>query len=126
MWGFESLLPCQAFKGGRGNGYANGSAEDRGLMQEAAKLKEQGIRGGGGGGSAVSSVVEKFGEYPRRLRQFFHEVRNEMRLVNWPSQSDVTSTTVVVIVTVAFFALFFLVVDTSVYTLMERVGKLFK
>jgi len=99
-------------------------------MQEAAKLKEQGIRGGGGGGggggSAISSAVEKFGEYPRRLRQFFHEVRTEMRLVNWPSRSDVISTTTVVIVTVAFFALFFWVVDEGIFNLIQRVGNLFK
>jgi|SRR5215469_955112 len=97
-------------------------------MAEAAKLKEQGIRGGGGngGGSSMSATFEKLGEYPRRLRQFFHDVRVELRQVNWPSRSDVISTTVVVIVTVAFFAIFFLAVDSSVYTLMERVGKLFK
>jgi preprotein translocase subunit SecE len=96
-------------------------------MAEAAKLKEQGMRGGGGGGgSAISATFEKFGEYPRRLRQFFHDVRVEMNHVNWPSRADVISTTVVVIVTVAFFSLYFLAVDSGVYTLMERVGKLFK
>jgi preprotein translocase subunit SecE len=125
MWGFESLLPCQALRAGWAVA-RDQRGEDRGLMQEAAKLKEQGIRGGGGNGSAISATFEKFGEYPRRLRQFFHDVRVEMRQVNWPSQSDVISTTAVVIVTVAFFALFFLAVDSGVYTLMERVGKLFK
>jgi preprotein translocase subunit SecE len=82
-------------------------------MAEALKVKEQGIRGGGGGGgNAVASALGKFGEYPRRLRSFLHDVRLEMKQVNWPSREDVSSTTVVVIVTVAFFGIYFLFADT--------------
>jgi len=81
-------------------------------MAEALKLKEEGIRGGGGGGNAVTTALARFGEYPRRLRQFFHDVRVEMRQVNWPSRADVRSTTVVVVVTVAFFGFYFLAADT--------------
>ena len=47
--------------------------------------------------------VEKLGGYPKRLRCFLHDVRVEMRQVNWPSREDVMSTTIVVTVTVAFF-----------------------
>ena len=97
-------------------------------MAQAAKLSKEET-----GGAApfsvpgpISRLFEKLAEYPRRLRQFFHDVRVEMKQVNWPSRSDVISTTVVVIVTVAFFAVYFLVVDSSVYTLMERIGKFFK
>jgi preprotein translocase subunit SecE len=39
-------------------------------------------------------------------------VRLEMKLVNWPSREDVISTTMVVIVTVAFFGIYFLFADT--------------
>jgi preprotein translocase subunit SecE len=82
-------------------------------MAEALKVKEDGIRGGGGGGgNAVASALGKFGEYPRRVRSFLHDVRLEMRQVNWPSREDVISTTVVVIVTVAFFGVYFLLADT--------------
>jgi preprotein translocase subunit SecE len=82
-------------------------------MAEALKVKEDGIRGGsGGGGNAVASALGKFGEYPRRVRSFLHDVRLEMKQVNWPSREDVTSTTVVVIVTVAFFGVYFLLADT--------------
>jgi preprotein translocase subunit SecE len=82
-------------------------------MAEALKLKEQGIRGGGGnGGSAVASTLAKFGEYPRRLRTFLHEVRIEMKQVNWPSRDDVVSTTIVVTVTVAFFGAYFFMTDS--------------
>ena len=81
-------------------------------MAEALKIKEEGIRGGGGGnGGGVSTALEKFGEHPRRLRQFLHDVRVEMRQVNWPSRQDVWSTTIVVAVTVAFFGVYFFITD---------------
>jgi len=81
-------------------------------MAEALKMKEGGIRGGGGGGNAIASAFEKFGEYPRRLRQFLHDVRVEMKQVNWPSRQDVWSTTMVVVVTVAFFGVYFAITDS--------------
>ena len=80
-------------------------------MAETLKMKQEGIRGGGGGG-AVGSSLAKFTEYPRRLRQFLHEVRVEMRQVNWPSRHDVISTTIVVVITVAFFGLYFALTDS--------------
>ena len=67
---------------------------------------------------SVPGPLAKLAEYPRRLRQFLHEVRVEMRQVNWPSAQDVRSTTVVVCVTVAFFALYFFITD-SVLTRAE-------
>jgi preprotein translocase subunit SecE len=77
-------------------------------MAEAVKMKDESIRGGNGSGSGA---MEKLGEHPRRLAQFLHEVRVEMDKVAWPSWNEVRSTTVVVIVTVAFFGLFFLGTD---------------
>ncbi len=56
--------------------------------------------------------AQKLGGYPKRIHNFIHEVRVEMKQVNWPSRSDVMSTTVVVVVTVAFFAVFFALTDT--------------
>jgi preprotein translocase subunit SecE len=79
-------------------------------MVQAAKLSnEEASRG-----TEPSAVGEFFGRltgYPRRLREFFHEVRIEMLKVNWPTQKDVVSTTVVVVVTVAFFGVFFAITD---------------
>jgi len=54
-------------------------------------------------GFALFEPLGKLATYPRRLRSFLHDVRVEMRQVNWPSRADVISTTVVVAVTVAFF-----------------------
>ena len=39
-------------------------------------------------------------------RTFFTEVRNEMRRVTWPSRREVYATTLVVILTSAFFGLY--------------------
>jgi preprotein translocase subunit SecE len=39
-------------------------------------------------------------------RNFLTEVRNEMRRVTWPSRKEVYATTVVVVVTSAFFGLY--------------------
>jgi preprotein translocase subunit SecE len=120
MWGFESLLPCQFWKVGD----AARKEGSKGTMAEAVKIKEEGIRGGGGGGgSAVAASLGKFGEYPRRLRQFLHDVRVEMKAVNWPSRQDVVSTTIVVVVTVAFFGLYFAITDTVFSRLYVAVHK---
>ena len=81
-------------------------------MAEALKMKEQGIRGGGGNGEGPSTALGSLGEQPRRLRNFLHDVRVELDKVSWPSWADVRSTTVVVIVTVAFFGLYFLLTDS--------------
>ena len=56
--------------------------------------------------------VGKLAAYPRRLRGFLHDVRVEMRQVNWPSRDDVISTTIVVTVTVAFFGVYFFMTDS--------------
>lgn len=88
-------------------------------MAEALKMKDQTIRGGGEGHG--SGAMEKLGEHPRRWRQFLHEVRVELDKVSWPSWQQVRSTTIVVIITVAFFGLFFLGTDTLFGRLMAWV-----
>jgi preprotein translocase subunit SecE len=63
-------------------------------------------------GFSLMAPAEKLGAYPKRVQSFLHDVRVEMKKVNWPSRADVWSTTIVVIVTVAFFATYFLLTDT--------------
>ena len=77
-------------------------------------------------GFSLLEPVGKLAEYPRRLRSFLHDVRVEMRQVNWPSRPDVVSTTVVVTVTVAFFRAIFLSVDSGIGELIQRVLKYFQ
>jgi preprotein translocase subunit SecE len=89
-------------------------------MAEAAKRNKEEAEHGVSGFSLLEPVG-KLAEYPRRLRSFLHDVRIEMRQVNWPTGSDVVSTTVVVTVTVAFFGVFFFAVDTGVGKLIRWV-----
>ena len=49
--------------------------------------------------------------YPRRAQKFLQDVRAEMKLVVWPSPSEVRSTTLVVIMTTVLFAFFLWLVD---------------
>jgi preprotein translocase subunit SecE len=77
-------------------------------------------------GFALFEPLGKLATYPRRLRSFLHDVRVEMRQVNWPSRADVISTTVVVAVTVAFFGVYFFLVDSGFSYLIQRVLKYFK
>jgi preprotein translocase subunit SecE len=79
-------------------------------MAQAAKLNKEEADNHVSGFSLMAPVG-KLAEYPRRLRSFLHDVRVEMRQVNWPSRSDVISTTMVVIVTVTFFGLYFVFTD---------------
>ncbi|MFZ0636171.1 MAG: preprotein translocase subunit SecE [Candidatus Acidiferrales bacterium] len=79
-------------------------------MAEAAKLKQEGASSEGSS-LPVPGFVTRLAEYPKRMRQFFHETRVEMSKVSWPNRDDVVSTTLVVVITVALFAGFFAVID---------------
>ena len=97
-------------------------------MAEALKIKDEGIRRGGGngsGGNALTTALGNLGEYPRRWRAFLHEVRVEMRQVTWPTRHEVVVTTGVVMVTVAFFGVYFFGVDSFASWIVQRVIKFF-
>jgi preprotein translocase subunit SecE len=70
--------------------------------------------------------LQRIADYPKRMRQFLHEVRVEMKLVTWPTPDDVKSTTLVVILTVFFFGFFLFAVDLVVSQGVERVLKAFR
>ena len=65
--------------------------------------------------------------WPQEIRDYFEDLRKEMRLVSWPSWNQVRATTSVVIVAVFVFAAYFWVVDMimgrSMTWLFDRVGK---
>lgn len=73
------------------------------------ELKSQLMEGVGEGASGALGAVR---DYPRRVREFFHDVRLEMRHVTWPNWNDVHGTTIVVIVTVFFFGAYFFLLDS--------------
>ncbi len=46
-----------------------------------------------------------------RLREYFSDVRVEMKRVSWPSKQEIYGTTVMVILTTFFFGIYFAVSD---------------
>jgi preprotein translocase subunit SecE len=69
-------------------------------------------------GNAAAAPDRSFGStikaWPERIRAFYNDVRTEMRKVTTPSWKEVQSTTLVVIVAVFIFGVYFLVVDTVI------------
>jgi len=49
-------------------------------------------------------MAEKAG-LPKRVSRYLREVRQEIKKVTWPSKEEIISSTLVVLVTVAFFVL---------------------
>jgi len=60
------------------------------------------------------AVREAAGGRFERARLFLSEVRNELKRVTWPSRKEVYATTVVVILTSAFFGLYLFVLDFGI------------
>ena len=92
-------------------------------------MKNQEMTGGASesrAGSWLGNAMETVKSYPRRLREYLHEVRIEMHQVTWPSREQVISTTAVVIVAVAFFGFFFFGVDSVVGFVLERIFNYFR
>jgi preprotein translocase subunit SecE len=68
--------------------------------------------------TAAAANDDSFGgkvkSIPERIKAFYNDVRTEMRKVTAPSLKEVQATTVVVIVTVFLFGLYFFVVDSII------------
>ena len=60
-----------------------------------------------------------------RTKAFYTDVRMEMKKVTTPSFKEVQSTTVVVIIAVFFFGLYFWAVDNAIGTVIDRVLRYF-
>ena len=67
-----------------------------------------------------STAVTKAAAWPTRTKKYVGELRDEMKLVTWPSWKQVRATTAVVIVSVFLFAAYFFVVDSAVGAVINR------
>jgi preprotein translocase subunit SecE len=56
----------------------------------------------------------KLASLPGRVKGFLSDVRNEMRKVTFPSRKEVQATTIVVIITVILFGIYFFVIDQAI------------
>jgi len=59
------------------------------------------------------SLVGRLKHFPMRIKSFLSDVRNEMRKVTFPSRKEVQATTLVVIITVIIFGVYFFVIDQA-------------
>jgi preprotein translocase subunit SecE len=59
----------------------------------------------------MNTSIESIKAWPKAVKDYFNELKLEMRRVTWPSRKQVESTTVVVIITVFAFAGYFSIVD---------------
>jgi preprotein translocase subunit SecE len=72
-------------------------------------------------GRAVDGVTGWF----TGVREFFGEVRNELKRVTWPSRKEVYATTFVVILTSIFFGVYLWVVDLGLSAFINRIFRFF-
>jgi preprotein translocase subunit SecE len=55
--------------------------------------------------------AQKIQDWAQRSKQFYFDVRSEMKKVSWPAKHEIVGTTVVVIVAVFFFGFYLGLVD---------------
>jgi len=65
--------------------------------------------------------AEKIRDWFGRAKQFYIDVRGEMKKVSWPARQEVVGTTAVVIGAVFFFGFYLWVVDAVLGWGLERV-----
>jgi preprotein translocase subunit SecE len=75
--------------------------------------------------SEVATMQKAEAPLPQRVREYFEGLRDEMRLVTWPSWTQVRATTIVVIASVFAFAIYFAIVDQVVGYAIEQLFKRF-
>lgn len=61
-----------------------------------------------------------------RIREFYHQVKLEMRKTSWPTRGEVWSTTVIVLIAVVFFGFYLWGVDLLVTFGFESLEKTIK
>ena len=75
--------------------------------------------------TAQAGFIEQVKSLPERIKSFYLDVRNEMRKVTVPNRKEVEATTVVVIITVFLFGLYFWIVDGVIGHILDSIFKYF-
>ena len=60
------------------------------------------------------TLVTTVKSWPARAKTFYNDVRTEMRKVTSPTFKEIQSTTIVVIITVFIFGVYFWIVDNAI------------
>ncbi len=69
---------------------------------------------------------EPIGNKYDQFKQFYRDVKAEMKKVSWPTRQEVYSTTMVVLIAVFFFGFFLWGADALIALAFEQITKLFK
>ena len=85
------------------------------MAVETKKMASSLANAGGDFGDRIKS-------WPERIKVFYNDVRTEMRKVTAPSWKEVQGTTIVVVITVFLFGLYFAVID---YVIQHGITYLF-
>jgi len=67
------------------------------------------------------NFVQRASSWPAEVKDYFEELRAEMRRVTWPSWKQVRATTTVVLFAVFAFAAYFAVVDQLVSSAVNKI-----
>ncbi len=62
----------------------------------------------------VFFILEKKGEFMKKVKKFFEEVKKELDKVRWPNRKEMVKYSVATISFVIFFAVFFYLIDLAV------------
>ncbi len=73
-----------------------------------------------------NSVGGQIKSWPQRTKDFYTDVRAEMKKVWTPSLKEVQSTTIVVLIAVAFFGVFFWLTDIFLTWGVNQIMQYFK
>ena len=74
----------------------------------------------------ATAVIEYFGSRWTRLRDFFTDVRLEMKKVSWPTRKEITGTTIVILFAVFFFGFYLGLLDVGFTLLVQKVFHIFR
>jgi preprotein translocase subunit SecE len=69
--------------------------------------------------------AETIKNWTENTKQFYSDVRGEMKKVSWPARQEVVGTTIVVIVAVFFFGLYLGLVDYLLAMGLDRLLRYF-
>ena len=89
---------------------------------EAGKMEK--VEGGGPTWLAKSGLQDLGSWGPRKFRElknFFTEVKAELKKVTWPSKKEVYATTLVVIMTTVFFGFYLYGLDILISQIFTRI-----
>ena len=73
--------------------------------------------------STKPGTLENIKHWPKATKDYFNELRAEMRRVTWPNAQQVRATTAVVILTVFAFGAFFQIVDSILNHTIARISE---